>query len=146
VNQGYKFAVFFNTIKNWPFSSSHLILSRITIMTNLRSGFSVFVQSFAEFYEHVYLPDHASPWNRWVHFLSNVAALVFIGLGAWFGSIYLFAVGIWCQLGPPYLGHILFEKTHRSIDQSPIFAAMGSWYTTYQILIGKQSVTHGRRL
>jgi hypothetical protein len=103
-----------------------------------------FLQSFDEFYERVYLPDHASPWNRWVHFLSNVAAVGFIVLGAWYASFYLAVIGIWCQLGPPYLGHILFEKSHRSIDQSPIFAAMGSWYTTYQILIGRQSITHGR--
>jgi len=113
-------------------------------MMNLKSRFITLFQSFDEFYERVYLPDHASPWNRWVHFLSNLAALVFISLGAWFASFYLVVIGIWCQLGPPYLGHILFEKTHRSIDQSPIFAAIGSWYTTYQILIGRQSVTHGR--
>jgi hypothetical protein len=122
------------------------MLSVEYIMINLRSRISVFLQSFADFYERVYLPDHASPWNRWVHFLSNVAAAALIGLAAWFGSVYLFVAGIWCQLGPPYLGHILFEKTHRSIDQSPIFAALGSWYTTWQILTGKQSVTHGRRL
>ncbi len=106
---------------------------------------SSFSQRFTEFYDGVYLPDHASPWNRWVHFLSNVAALACCSLGIWFGSVYLFAFGVWCQLGPPYLGHILFEKTHRSIDQSPIFAALGSWFTTYQILTGKQSITHGRR-
>lgn len=114
-------------------------------MLNLRSAFKSFTESFTDFYERVYLPDHASPWNRWVHFLSNLAALTFIGLGVWFWSLYLFVFGVWCQLGPPYLGHILFEKTHRSIDQSPIFAAIGSWFTTYQILIGKQSVTRGRR-
>lgn len=103
-----------------------------------------FSQSFGDFYENTYLPDHASPWNRWVHFLSNISALLFCALGVWFRSIPLFAMGIWCQLGPPYLGHILFEKTHRSIDQSPVFAALGSWSTTYEILTGKQSVTHGR--
>ncbi len=54
-------------------------------------------------------------------------------------------VGVFCQLGPPYFGHLLFEKTHRSIDQSPIFAAMGSWYTTLQIFLGRQSVTYGPR-
>lgn len=113
-------------------------------MMNLRSEFRDYLRAFHEFYEQVYLPDHASPWNRWVHLLSNVAALSFIVLGIWFASLYLGIIGIWCQLGPPYFGHILFEKTHRSIDQSPIFAAMGSWYTTFQILIGRQSVTHGR--
>ena len=104
-----------------------------------------FVRSFEEFYENVYLPDHASPLNRWVHFLSNIAALSFCAAGVWYSSITLFGIGVWCQLGPPYLGHVLFEKTHRSIDQSPIFAAMGSWFTTYQILTRKQSVTYGRR-
>lgn len=111
---------------------------------NLRSKFQNFLASFHEFYESVYLPDHAAPLNRWVHFLSNLSAIIFIVLGVWFASFYLALIGIWFQLGPPYLGHILFEKTHRSIDQSPIFAALGSWYTTLQILIGKQSITHGR--
>lgn len=106
---------------------------------------SCFSQRFMEFYEGIYLPDHASPLNRWVHFLSNIAALACCSLGIGLGSISLFGFGVWCQLGPPYLGHILFEKTHRSIDQSPIFAALGSWFTTYQILTGKQSITHGRR-
>ena len=115
------------------------------MMLNLRTAFKALIESFADFYERVYLPDHVSPWNRWVHFLSNIAALAFICFGFCYWSLYLFVIGIWCQLGPPYLGHILFEKTHRSIDQSPVFAAMGSWYTTYQILIGKQSVTHGRK-
>jgi hypothetical protein len=105
-----------------------------------------FFQSFGEFYERVYIPDHSSPWNRWVHFLSNLAAIGFVALGAWLSSLYFLVIGVWCQLGPPYLGHLLFEKTHRSIDQSPIFAAMGSWYTTYQILIGKQSISSGRRV
>ena len=104
-----------------------------------------FFQRFMDFYEGIYLPDHASTANRWVHFLSNIAALVCCSLGVWFWSGYLFAFGVWCQLGPPYLGHILFEKTHRSIDQSPIFAALGSWFTTYEILTGQQSITHGRR-
>ena len=53
----------------------------------------------------------------------------------------LFAFGVWCQLGPPYLGHILFEKTHRSIDQNWLFAAMGSWWTTLQIFAGRQRVS-----
>jgi hypothetical protein len=104
-----------------------------------------FRRSFEEFYEQVYLPDHAAPLNRWVHFLSNLSAILFCGLGVNFFSLYLFTVGVFCQLGPPYLGHILFEKTHRSIDQSPIFAALGSWFTTFQILVGKQSITHGKR-
>ena len=103
-----------------------------------------FRKSFGEFYENVYLPDHAAPLNRWVHFLSNLSAVIFCALGVGFLSLPLFAMGVWCQLGPPYLGHILFEKTHRSIDQSPVFAALGSWFTTYEILTGKQSVTHGR--
>ena len=103
-----------------------------------------FRRSFGEFYESIYLPDHAAPLNRWVHFLSNLSALVFCALGATFLSLPLFALGVWFQLGPPYLGHILFEKTHRSIDQSPVFAALGSWFTTYEIFRGRQSVTHGR--
>lgn len=98
---------------------------------------------FMNFYETVYLPDHAAPLNRWVHFLSNVAALLCCGLGLLMMNIYLFAFGLWFQLGPPYLGHILFEKTHRSIDQSPIYAALGSWYTTLEIFLGRQSVTYG---
>lgn len=98
---------------------------------------------FMHFYDTVYLPDHAAPLNRWVHFLSNVAALLGCSLGLIFGNLYLFIFGIWFQLGPPYLGHILFEKTHRSIDQSPIYAALGSWYTTLQIVRGRQSVTYG---
>jgi hypothetical protein len=98
---------------------------------------------FMNFYETVYLPDHAAPLNRWVHFVSNVAALLCCGLGLLMMNIYLFAFGLWFQLGPPYLGHILFEKTHRSIDQSPIYAALGSWYTTLEIFLGRQSVTHG---
>lgn len=104
-----------------------------------------FVKSFLDFYDRVYIPDHSAPLNRWVHFLSNISAILFGVLGLWYQSLYLIVIAMWCQLGPPYLGHILFEKTHRSIDQSPIFAAMGSWYTTFQILIGKQSITHGRR-
>jgi hypothetical protein len=107
-------------------------------------SFKGFLRSFEEFYETVYLPDHASPLNRWVHFLSNLSALGFCSAGVWYSSVVLFGIGVWCQLGPPYLGHVFFEKTHRSIDQSPIFAAMGSWFTTYQILTGKQSVTYGR--
>jgi hypothetical protein len=100
-------------------------------------------QSFMEFYQSVYLPDHAAPLNRWVHFLSNVLALICCGSGLFVGNWLLFLFGVWFQLGPPYLGHILFEKTHRSIDQSPIYAALGSWYTTCQIFLGKQSVTYG---
>ena len=103
-----------------------------------------FSQSFGEFYENVYLPDHAAPLNRWVHLLSNLSAVIFCVLGVGFWSLPLFAMGVWFQLGPPYLGHILFEKTHRSIDQSPVFAALGSWFTTYEILTGKQSVSRGR--
>ena len=114
-------------------------------MMILQTMLQDFFRSFEDFYDRIYVPDHTSPWNRWVHFLSNVAALTFGLLGISFFNLYLIAIGIWCQLGPPYLGHILFEKTHRSIDQSPIFAAMGSWYTTYQIFIGKQSITYGRR-
>ncbi len=114
-------------------------------MMNLQIKLQDFFRAFEDFYDRIYVPDHSSPWNRWVHFLSNVAAATFLVIGVWSFSLYLVAIGIWCQLGPPYLGHILFEKTHRSIDQSPIFAAMGSWYTTYQIFRGKQSVTHGRR-
>lgn len=114
-------------------------------MFSVRAKIQAFWNSFQQFYEEVYLPDHAAPLNRWVHFLSNVSALLFCGYGAIAWNWYVFLFGIWFQLGPPYLGHILFEKTHRSIDQSPIFAALGSWYTTGQIFLGKQSVTHGRR-
>lgn len=103
-----------------------------------------FRNAFGEFYETVYLPDHAAPLNRWVHFLSNLSALAFCGLGVGYLSLPLFSLGVWFQLGPPYLGHLLFEKTHRSIDQSPVFAALGSWFTTYEILTRRQSVTHGR--
>ncbi len=114
-------------------------------MGNLQLSFQCFLRSFKKFYDEVYVPDHTAPLNRWVHFLSNVSAMAFGLAGLCLLDLYLVAIGIWCQLGPPFLGHILFEKTHRSIDQSPIFAAMGSWYTTYQILVGKQSITHGRR-
>lgn len=103
------------------------------------------IEKFFRFYEEVYIPDHSAPLNRWVHFLSNISALTCCIGGCWIGNIALFALGVWFQLGPPYLGHILFEKTHRSIDQSPIFAAIGSWWTTLQILAGRQSVTHGPR-
>ena len=111
----------------------------------LRQFAAKFWNKFQQFYEDVYLPDHAAPLNRWVHFLSNVLALVCCGVGVAFWNWYVFALGVWFQLGPPYLGHILFEKTHRSIDQSPILAALGSWYTTLQIFLGKQSVTFGRK-
>ena len=100
-------------------------------------------ERFLRFYWDVYVPDHSAPLNRWVHFLSNLAALGLCGLGAWWQSAWVFALGVWCQLGPPYLGHILFEKTHRSIDQNWLFAAVGSWFTTMQILLGRQTVTHG---
>jgi hypothetical protein len=101
--------------------------------------------SFLRFYEEVYLPDHAAPWNRWVHFVSNLLALGCCGGGLALRSLPLFLLGVWFQLGPPYLGHLLFEKSHRSIDQSPLFAAIGSWWTTLQIVAGRQSVTHGVR-
>ena len=114
-------------------------------IVKLQQTLNAFMKAFSAFYDGVYIPDHSSPLNRWVHFLSNVAPLTFCALGLLLFDYYLLAIGIWCQLGPPYLGHILFEKSHRSIDQSPIFAAMGSWYTTYQIVIGKQSITHGKR-
>ena len=100
--------------------------------------------AFFAFYDDVYLPDHAAPLNRWLHFISNVSAFSCCVAGVVVGSVDLFAFGVWCQLGPPYLGHILFEKTHKSIDQSPVFAAVGSWFTTWEILRGKQCVTHGR--
>lgn len=112
-------------------------------MINLRELAGRQRRQFLTFYQEVYLPDHAAPMNRWVHFLSNVLALLLCLSGVLLWSWYLFLLGIWFQLGPPYLGHILFEKSHRSIDQSPIYAAIGSWYTTLQILLGKQSVTHG---
>lgn len=101
--------------------------------------------AFFRFYEEVYLPDHAAPLNRWVHFGSNLTALAACGGGLALGSLPLFLLGVWFQLGPPYLGHLLFEKSHRSIDQSPLFAALGSWWTTLQIVSGRQSVTHGVR-
>lgn len=101
------------------------------------------VRRFLEFYREVYLPDHQAPLNRWVHFLSNLCAIGGCLGGLALGSPVLFALGVWFQLGPPYLGHLLFEKTHRSIDQSPVFAAVGSWWTTWQILTGRQCVTHG---
>lgn len=112
-------------------------------MLKLKLSVAHFWQTFLRFYDEVYLPDHAAPLNRWVHFLSNVSALLFCASGILWWNWILFAFGVWFQLGPPYLGHILFEKTHRSIDQSPIMAALGSWYTTMQIFLGKQSVTHG---
>lgn len=101
------------------------------------------LENFFRFYREVYIPDHSAPLNRWVHFLSNISALLCCAGGLWIGNLALFLLGIWFQLGPPYLGHILFEKTHRSIDQSPIYAAMGSWWTTLQIFLGRQCVTHG---
>jgi phosphatidylglycerol lysyltransferase len=101
------------------------------------------VTRFFEFYRDVYLPDHAAPLNRWVHFLSNMSALTCCIAGLLLPNLALFLLGVWFQLGPPYLGHLLFEKTHRSIDQSPIFAAVGSWWTTLQIVLGRQSVTWG---
>ncbi len=97
---------------------------------------------FHHFYRTVYVPDHAAELNRWVHFLSNIGAVFFGTLGAVTRTHWVFALGVWCQFGPPYLGHILFEKTHRSIDQSPIYAFIGSWYTTAQILIGRQCIRH----
>lgn len=111
----------------------------------LRQSALKFWNQFQRFYDEVYLPDHAAPLNRWVHFLSNVSALICCGVGLILWNWYVFAFGVWFQLGPPYLGHILFEKTHRSIDQSPIMAALGSWYTTLQIVLGKQSITFGPR-
>lgn len=101
------------------------------------------LENFHHFYRTVYLPDHAAPLNRWVHFGSNVCAMAFCLLGLLLQEGWVFALGIWFQLGPPYLGHILFEKTHNSIDQAPIYAALGSWYTTFQIVQGKQCITHG---
>lgn len=102
------------------------------------------VAAFHAFYADVYLPDHAAPLNRWVHFASNLGAVACCVGGVVVADASLFALGVWCQLGPPYLGHLLFEKTHRSIDQSPVFAALGSWFTTIEILRGKQCLTHGR--
>src|SRR5689334_24551982 len=99
---------------------------------------------FLDFYETTYLKDHAKPLNRWVHFLSNLSAISCLTAGLVTQSWSLFALGVWFQLGPPYLGHILFEGSHASIDRSPIFSAMGSWYTTSQILLRRQSVTWGR--
>jgi phosphatidylglycerol lysyltransferase len=101
------------------------------------------VVRFFDFYREVYLPDHSAPLNRWVHFLSNVSALTCCLAGLLLPNLALFLLGVWFQLGPPYLGHLLFEKTHRSIDQSPVFAALGSWWTTLQIVLGHQSVTWG---
>ncbi len=101
------------------------------------------IAEFHAFYRDVYLPDHSAPLNRWVHFLSNVSALTCCVAGVVAGSVSVFALGVWFQLGPPYLGHILFEKTHRSIDTSPVFSALGSWFTTWQILRGNQCITHG---
>lgn len=98
---------------------------------------------FHTFYQDIYLPDHAAPLNRWVHFLANLSAIGSCAAGLLIQSPDLFAFGVWCQLGPPYLGHILFEKTHRSIDENWLFAAMGSWYTTWQIFRGVQCVSHG---
>ncbi len=102
-------------------------------------------EKFLEFYRTVYLKDHASPANRWVHFLSNVLAIVSLSAAVIFWSWELLLLGAWFQLGPPYLGHIVFEGSHRSIDRSWILSAVGSWYTTLQIIIGKQSITHGVR-
>lgn len=99
-------------------------------------------ERFHHFYRTVYVPDHAAVLNRWVHFLSNMGALFFGTLGVVTQTGWVFALGVWCQFGPPYLGHILFEKTHRSIDQSPIYAFIGSWYTTSQILLGRQCIRH----
>ncbi len=101
------------------------------------------LRRFFDFYWRVYVPDHAAPANRWVHFLSNIAALTLCTAGLVLLNETLFMLGVWFQLGPPYLGHLLFEKTHRSIDQDWFFAAVGSWYTTTQILLGRQCVTHG---
>jgi phosphatidylglycerol lysyltransferase len=97
---------------------------------------------FHHFYRTVYVPDHAAELNRWVHLFSNVGAVFFGTVGVVTQTAWVFALGVWCQFGPPYLGHILFEKTHRSIDQSPIYAFIGSWYTTTKILLGRQCIRH----
>lgn len=98
-------------------------------------------RTFDEFYRTVYLPDHADTRNRWVHFLSNIGAVTFLTLAAITWRWELFVVGVFLQLGPPYLGHIVFEGSHNSIDTSPIFSAMGSWRTTFEILRGRQRVS-----
>lgn len=101
------------------------------------------LNGFFDFYRDVYIPDHAAPLNRWVHFLSNISAIsCFILAILWESPLSLY-MAVWFQLGPPYLGHIAFEKTHRSIDQSPIYAFMGSWWTTFEIFRGNQCITHG---
>jgi hypothetical protein len=104
-----------------------------------------FFHRFLAFYGTTYLADHAAPANRWVHFLANVSAMATLATGAALRSRDLLLLGVWFQLGPPYLGHILFEGSHNSIDRSWLMSALGSWYTTFEIVTGRQSISHGIR-
>lgn len=95
-------------------------------------------QSFDAFYRSHYLEEHRNPINRRIHFASNCGVLLSLALAAKTKRWEFLASAVTLQVIPPFLGHVLFEGSHQSIERSPLFSALGSWRMFFEIVFGKQ--------
>lgn len=98
------------------------------------------MQSFDEFYHHLYRHEHCHPANRWLHFLSNLGILLCLALAVASRSWSPLGVALFLQLVPPYLGHLLFEGNHQAAAGSPLWSALGNWRMFFDILRGRERI------
>jgi hypothetical protein len=91
---------------------------------------------FADFYP-VYLAMHSHPANRRLHLLGNglaVAALVYaiVTLNPW-ALLAIPAVAT----GFAFVGHRFFQKNRPAVIHYRVWAAVGNWVMTKDVLLGK---------
>lgn len=95
------------------------------------------IETFGEFYRQVYLPEHAKPTNRWLHFTGSLLGLIglgfVIGTQRWWAIPLLFVIGY----GFAWVGHFVVEKNRPATFRHPLWSFVGDWVMFSQMLRGR---------
>jgi hypothetical protein len=99
------------------------------------------MSEFKKFYEEVFLLEHQSRLNRYLHYLGVYLSFMVIPLAIYFSNIFLLLAYLPVHVIPGLLGHYLFERNSTigniRIDRRdfPIF-----WFILANILMAAQGL------
>lgn len=92
--------------------------------------------SFPEFYKS-YLMDHAHPHSRKVHFAGFGLHLLTLGLGIYFGEVWIALLGIAMSYSLAWVGHFYFEKNKPTTFGKPYWSMRAGRKMFVETLIGR---------
>tara|TARA_Y100001935_G_scaffold110366_1_gene91599 strand:+ start:3898 stop:4191 length:294 start_codon:yes stop_codon:yes gene_type:complete len=95
--------------------------------------------SLSQYYDY-YITLHQNPKCRLLHFLGQVATIIFL--------LYIFLKKVWIMLPlVPFIvypfawsGHYFFEKNEPAAFSNPIYAKISDWIMFKDILLGRLSI------